>query len=27
LKGRRIELATSPARLRRFLADGLDTLA
>jgi hypothetical protein len=27
LKGRRIELATSAARLRRFLADGLDTLA
>jgi hypothetical protein len=27
LKGRRIELATSPASLRQFLADGLDTLA
>jgi len=27
LKGRRLELATSPARLRRFLADGLDKLA
>jgi len=27
LKGRRLQLATSPARLRRFLAEGLDTFA
>ena len=27
LKGRRLELAISPAKLRRFLADGLDAIA
>lgn len=27
LRGRRLELATSAARLRRFLADGLDIVA